>query len=56
MLILNYGKDDTMKLVVKKDIYLNKYIVWEIHRNWEYSRYIGLRKDCIKWLKKHDHS
>lgn len=37
---------------IKKDPYLNKWIIWEVHPNYKLDIYHATtKKDCIKWIK-----
>lgn len=41
-----------MKFIIEKDIYVNKWIVWEVRRNVKIDRYWGhTKKECQQWLK-----
>lgn len=38
---------------IKKDIYINKWIVWEVHKNYQIDRFHAkTKKECKEWLKK----
>ena len=39
---------------LEKDIYTQKYIVWEIHRNYWVERFRGFKYQCEKWVKKYE--
>lgn len=39
------------KMIIKKDRYINKYIVWEIHRNYMVDRFKGYKYQCEEWLR-----
>lgn len=42
------------KYIIDKDIYLNKYIVWKVHRNYMVDVFKGYKYQCkeyIKWMK-----
>lgn len=36
---------------LEKDIYINKWIVFEIHRNYWIDVFKGYKYDCQRWLK-----
>lgn len=36
---------------IEKDLILNTYIVWEVHRNYRVARYKGFKYECKKWLE-----
>ena len=42
-----------MNRIIEKDKYLNKYVVWEIHRNYMINLYSGYKYQCESWLKEH---
>ena len=35
---------------IEKDIILNKYIVWEVHRNYMVEKFRGNKKQCKEWM------
>lgn len=40
-----------MNLKIIKDVYLNCWIVWEVHPNYSIDRYHGkTKRDCKRWL------
>lgn len=39
-----------MKYRIEKDLYTGKYIVWEIHRNYQVDRFKGFKYECKEWL------
>lgn len=39
-----------MKYEIEKDVVLNTYIVWEVHKNYRVDRFRGLKRECKKWL------
>lgn len=38
---------------IEKDKYLNKWVVWELHRNYHVARKIGFKYQCEEWVNKH---
>ena len=45
-------KIEIMNYEIKKDPYLNCYIVWECHNNYMIDMYHGrLKRECKQWLK-----
>ena len=39
------------KYIIDKDIYLNKYIIWEVHRNYMVDIFKGYKYQCKEFLK-----
>ena len=37
---------------IEKDLYVDKYIVWESHLNYKIDRHQGTKKECQEWVKK----
>ena len=40
-----------MKYTITKDQYLNKYVVWENHKNYKVMLYSGYKYQCESYLK-----
>lgn len=36
---------------IEKDLYTGKYIVWKIHRNYQYEMFRGFKYQCEEFLK-----
>lgn len=37
---------------IEKDIYINKWVVWEVHKNYKIDRFQAkTKKACKEWLK-----
>lgn len=40
-----------MKFNIEKDIYLNCWVVWEVHKNYSIDRlHAKTKKECKQWL------
>lgn len=39
-----------VKYEIEKDIILNKYIVWEVHRNYMVEKFRGNKKQCKEYI------
>lgn len=39
-----------MTTILVKDEYLKKYVVWEVHRNYQIEKFRGFKYQCEEWL------
>lgn len=37
---------------IEKDLYVDKWIVWEVHKNYKINKFQGTEKQCYQWIKK----
>lgn len=37
--------------LIEKDMILNCYIVWEVHKNHKIDKLHGTKKECKQWIK-----
>ena len=41
-----------MKYEVEKDLFIGKYILWEVHTNYKVEVMHGTKKECMEFKKK----